>query len=76
MFFLFAEQAAQQAVAEFHMKNMGTRYVEVTSVTAEDARRALGIGAGSVDSHVVKMLGIPFAATDQDILAFFQVSLV
>jgi len=57
-------------------ENIGKRYIDITKTTAQDMDRALGL----VDIDVIKdtrnkvlrMRGLPYSATEQDVLDFFK----
>merc|ERR1719434_502025 len=64
-----------------HKQNLGKRYVEVYDCPVEQLRNAgdgggqgggQGYGGGDSSSHVLKMRGMPFSATEQDVVDFLE----
>jgi len=57
-------------------ENIGSRYVEIFKTTAEEMDRALGYGDSNTikdpDNKVLRMRGLPYTATEKDILQFFE----
>eukprot|EP00455_Lapot_gusevi_P015811 TRINITY_DN1805_c0_g1_i1.p1 TRINITY_DN1805_c0_g1~~TRINITY_DN1805_c0_g1_i1.p1 ORF type:complete len:528 (-),score=175.98 TRINITY_DN1805_c0_g1_i1:101-1684(-) len=73
----FVELASEAEAIEalkLHRQHLGSRYVEVTRSTHEEAKRAMGVVSYDDGNNIIKMVGIPFAASDHDIMAFFQVA--
>uniref|UniRef100_A0A8C2ZW87 G-rich RNA sequence binding factor 1 n=1 Tax=Cyclopterus lumpus TaxID=8103 RepID=A0A8C2ZW87_CYCLU len=58
---------------EKHRQYLGPRYVEVYEVTNTDAEALLKkAGQDPAESDVVRLRGLPFSCTDQDIVMFFS----
>ncbi|KAF7687453.1 G-rich sequence factor 1 [Silurus meridionalis] len=56
---------------EMHRQYLGPRYVEVYEVTNRDAESILK-GTGESQDGVVRIRGLPFSCTEQDIIQFFS----
>lgn len=57
-------------------ENMGERYIEVIKTTGKEMDRALGVvdpnQIRNTKNKVIRMKGLPYSATEQDVLDFFQ----
>jgi len=81
-------RATGEALAEFmneeelekgllkNKENIGTRYIEVFKATGEEMDRALGVGGTEgikdIKNKVLRMRGLPYSATEKDVLQFFE----
>jgi len=74
-----ASQEDFEKALEKNNEHIGSRYIEVFKSTADDIDRAMGrfnpASESSVDNEqnsVVRMRGLPFAASESDIIEFFS----
>ncbi|KAG5189765.1 hypothetical protein JKP88DRAFT_262098 [Tribonema minus] len=70
-------EASQEACIKCDRKTMGRRYIEVFPASAEDIEASLNVEQpkssenGAVEG-VLRMRGLPWTATEEDILSFFS----
>jgi hypothetical protein len=63
----------ERACLEYHRREMGVRYIEVFSSHTEEMKRFLGHGAAVASTSSIKIMGLPYSATDAEIVDFFRV---
>ncbi|KAJ9452121.1 RNA-binding protein fusilli [Diplonema papillatum] len=71
---LSSDEEAHRAVQERNKQKMGTRYIELfpSSVKELEEARAANPGDEVNASLVLRLRGIPFSVTDEDIVTFFN----
>ncbi|XP_068156544.1 LOW QUALITY PROTEIN: heterogeneous nuclear ribonucleoprotein H2 [Drosophila tropicalis] len=70
----YVEVASQEDVEEARKLNkasMGHRYIEVFTATPKEAKEAMRKIGGHANAFVVKLRGLPYAVTEQQIEEFF-----
>ncbi|KRK03883.1 uncharacterized protein Dyak_GE10080, isoform B [Drosophila yakuba] len=71
----YVEVASQEDVEEARKLNkasMGHRYIEVFTATPKEAKEAMRKISGHGTAFVVKLRGLPYAVTEQQIEEFFS----
>ncbi|KAH8337232.1 heterogeneous nuclear ribonucleoprotein H2 [Drosophila kikkawai] len=71
----YVEVASQEDVEEARKLNkasMGHRYIEVFTATPKEAKEAMRKISGHGNAFVVKLRGLPYAVTEQQIEEFFS----
>ncbi|ETO10762.1 heterogeneous nuclear ribonucleoprotein [Reticulomyxa filosa] len=72
----FATQTDYENANLKNMKHLGQRYVEIFKATGEDIDTAVGrVNTSSTrpkSLHVLRMRGLPYEATENDVKAFFN----
>ena len=62
-----SQEDVDTAVRDFHRKDMGRRYVEVFASSEEEYGKFLQKSMGLDVDGILKLRGLPFSATAQDI---------
>jgi RNA recognition motif-containing protein len=71
----FKNEQDMELGLEKDKENIGDRYIEVFKTTGEDMDRALGIRDNEIKStqnKVLRMRGLPFSASEKDVIEFFK----
>ncbi|XP_071325258.1 epithelial splicing regulatory protein 1 isoform X3 [Trachinotus anak] len=75
----FVSEEHRDLALQRHKHHMGTRYIEVYKATGEDFLKIAGGTSNEVamflsreDQIIVRMRGLPFTATHEQVLAFFS----